>query len=151
MRVGGRGQEEKKHSLGKKRWVLLAANKMARHAPHKRLNCATGIAYYRHDYHFFATANLKTVVRPLRIAAARAHTHFSARRQHTHETAATMPDRFGFQVVILAGGECKRMYPITSGLGKALLPVANKPLLSYPLRNLAEAGIKSAIVVRFCV
>jgi translation initiation factor eIF-2B subunit gamma len=31
---------------------------------------------------------------------------------------------------------------------KALLPVGNKPLISYPLRNLAEAGIKSCIVVR---
>jgi translation initiation factor eIF-2B subunit gamma len=31
---------------------------------------------------------------------------------------------------------------------KALLPVGNRPLISYPLRNLAEAGIKSCIVVR---
>jgi dTDP-glucose pyrophosphorylase len=53
-----------------------------------------------------------------------------------------------FQVVILAGGECKRMYPLTSaGTVKALLPVGNRPLISYPLRNLAEAGIKNCIVV----
>ncbi|KAF6255618.1 nucleotide-diphospho-sugar transferase [Scenedesmus sp. NREL 46B-D3] len=53
-----------------------------------------------------------------------------------------------FQVVILAGGECKRLYPLTSaGPVKALLPVGNRPLISYPLRNLAEAGIKSCIVV----
>lgn len=53
-----------------------------------------------------------------------------------------------YQVVILAGGECKRMYPLTSaGTVKALLPVGNRPLISYPLRNLAEAGIKNCIVV----
>lgn len=57
-----------------------------------------------------------------------------------------MPDN-SFQVVILAGGECKRLYPLTSGVVKALLPVGNQPLLSYPLRNLAEAGIENAIVV----
>jgi NDP-sugar pyrophosphorylase family protein len=56
-----------------------------------------------------------------------------------------------FQVVILAGGECKRLYPLTSvqsGLPKALLPVGNRPLISYPLKNLAEGGIKNAQVVR---
>jgi NDP-sugar pyrophosphorylase family protein len=53
------------------------------------------------------------------------------------------------EVVILAGGECKRLYPLTSGgVVKALLPVGNRPLISFPLRHLAEAGIKSAIVVR---
>ncbi|WIA38932.1 hypothetical protein OEZ86_005085 [Tetradesmus obliquus] len=53
-----------------------------------------------------------------------------------------------FQVVILAGGECKRLYPLTSaGTVKAMLPVGGRPLISYPLRNLAEAGIKSCIVV----
>ncbi|KIY94734.1 translation initiation factor eIF-2B gamma subunit [Monoraphidium neglectum] len=52
------------------------------------------------------------------------------------------------EVVILAGGECKRLYPLTSGgVVKALLPVGNRPLISFPLRHLAEAGIKSAIVV----
>lgn len=40
------------------------------------------------------------------------------------------------------------MYPLTSaGTVKALLPVGNRPLISYPLRNLAEAGIKNCIVV----
>ena len=55
-----------------------------------------------------------------------------------------------FQVVILAGGECKRLYPLTSvqsGLPKALLPVGNRPLISYPLKNLVEGGIKNALVV----
>jgi translation initiation factor eIF-2B subunit gamma len=53
-------------------------------------------------------------------------------------------------VVVLAGGECKRLYPLTSaqlGVFKAMLPVANRPLISYPLRHLSEAGIKQALVV----
>jgi len=53
-----------------------------------------------------------------------------------------------YEVIILAGGECKRLYPLTSGgVVKALLPVGNRPLIWYPLRHLAEAGIKSATVV----
>lgn len=39
------------------------------------------------------------------------------------------------------------MYPLTSGAAKPLLPVANKPLLYYPLKTLVEAGVKRAIVV----
>jgi CTP:molybdopterin cytidylyltransferase MocA len=54
-----------------------------------------------------------------------------------------------YQAVVLAGGEEKSLYPLTSGGGvKALLPVANKPLLGYPLRTLETAGLRSAIVVR---
>ncbi len=55
-----------------------------------------------------------------------------------------------YQVVILAGGECKRLYPLTSGNVhcKALLPVAGRPLLWYSLKNVADAGIKKALVVR---
>lgn len=52
-----------------------------------------------------------------------------------------------YQAVVLAGGDDKRLYPLTTGTVKGLLPVANKPLLSYPLRALAEAGLKHAFVV----
>ena len=51
-----------------------------------------------------------------------------------------------YQMVVLAGGDDKRLYPL--GGVKALLPVANKPLLSYPLRTISEAGLKHAFVVR---
>ncbi len=51
------------------------------------------------------------------------------------------------QYVLLVGGEGKRMYPLTSGLPKALLPVGNRPLLSYPLASLAAAGVRSALIV----
>jgi dTDP-glucose pyrophosphorylase len=51
-----------------------------------------------------------------------------------------------YQAVVLAGGDDKRLYPL--GGVKALLPVANKPLLSYPLRTLQDAGLKHAFIVR---
>ena len=49
------------------------------------------------------------------------------------------------EAVILAGGDCKRMAPLQSI--KALLPIANKPLISYPLRQLSQAGIQTCYVV----
>lgn len=52
-----------------------------------------------------------------------------------------------YQAVVLAGGECKRLYPLTSGSVKALLPVGNKPLLSYPLKSLQDVGVKHAFIV----
>ena len=59
-----------------------------------------------------------------------------------------MMDEPRFEVVILAGGDCKRLYPLTAGgAPKALLPVGNRPLISYALRHLAEAGVKAATVV----
>jgi NDP-sugar pyrophosphorylase family protein len=54
-----------------------------------------------------------------------------------------------YQAVVLAGGEDQILYPLTTTTVKALLPVANKPLISYPLRTLAEAGLQRAIVVRW--
>jgi hypothetical protein len=56
-----------------------------------------------------------------------------------------------YQAVVLAGGEDQILYPLTTNTVKALLPVANRPLISYPLRTLAEAGLRSAIVVSACL
>ncbi len=53
------------------------------------------------------------------------------------------------QAVILAGGGGSRLYPLNSqGMPKVLLPVANRPLLTFPLRMLEESGIKDVLVVR---
>jgi translation initiation factor eIF-2B subunit gamma len=53
-----------------------------------------------------------------------------------------------FQAVILAGGGGKHLFPLNSaGLPKVLLPVANRPLLTFPLRTLEEAGITDVLVV----
>lgn len=56
-----------------------------------------------------------------------------------------------FQAVLLAGGEDKALFPLTSGVVKALLPVANRPLISYPLRSLSEAGLTHVLVVSDCM
>lgn len=50
--------------------------------------------------------------------------------------------------VLLAGGGGSRLYPLNaSGTPKVLLPVANRPLLSFPLRMLEENGLTDVLVV----
>ncbi|KAL4427461.1 hypothetical protein ABPG77_000750 [Micractinium sp. CCAP 211/92] len=50
--------------------------------------------------------------------------------------------------VLLAGGGGSRLYPLNaSGTPKVLLPVANRPLLSFPLRMLEESGVADVFVV----
>ncbi|KAG7666567.1 hypothetical protein Ndes2526B_g04967 [Nannochloris sp. 'desiccata'] len=52
------------------------------------------------------------------------------------------------QAVILAGAGGKHLFPLNSaGMPKVLLPVANRPLLTFPLRTLEEAGIIDVLVV----
>jgi len=51
-----------------------------------------------------------------------------------------------FQAVILAGGRGSRMYPLTENIPKALLPVANRPLIWYPVKYLETAGFPGEII-----